>query len=341
MSWLEEKYLNLISYRLDGFKRKSSNLYNFRCPFCGDSDSNKKKMRGYIYDREGHYVFYCHNKCAGVQFKTFLKRLDERLYKEFLLEKMKEIDNKIEIPEIKKVVLVNTEPAFAELIALKKISQLKWDHPAKKYINERLIPTPYHAILRWCPDFMKWTNILKPGKFEKEALQFDCGRIIIPFFNEKNHFYSYQGRKLGGGARDQDRYIAINLDHNEPMLFGLNNLSDNKSVKVFEGPLDAMFLDNSIAIAGSNFSGLTRKLDRDRVIMIYDNEPHSKDGRSKIAYAIDQGFKVVIWPDYVVEKDINAMIMNGSSLEYLEYIIKENTFHGLGAKLRLNNWSKS
>ena len=35
-SYIDTKYVNLLSSRLHLFKRKNNGLYNFRCPFCGD-----------------------------------------------------------------------------------------------------------------------------------------------------------------------------------------------------------------------------------------------------------------------------------------------------------------
>ena len=47
MDIIDVKYINLISSRLSKFKRVKPNLYNFRCPICGDSQKNKNKTRGY------------------------------------------------------------------------------------------------------------------------------------------------------------------------------------------------------------------------------------------------------------------------------------------------------
>lgn len=49
MDFVDVKYINLISIRLQKFKRIKDNLYNFRCPICGDSERSKNKARGYLY----------------------------------------------------------------------------------------------------------------------------------------------------------------------------------------------------------------------------------------------------------------------------------------------------
>jgi hypothetical protein len=49
MDFVDVKYINLISARFQKFKKIKNNLYNFRCPICGDSQKNKSKARGYLY----------------------------------------------------------------------------------------------------------------------------------------------------------------------------------------------------------------------------------------------------------------------------------------------------
>jgi hypothetical protein len=50
--YLEQKYLLLVSSQLQLFKKKSNNLFNFRCPYCGDSQKSKSKARGYVFQKE-------------------------------------------------------------------------------------------------------------------------------------------------------------------------------------------------------------------------------------------------------------------------------------------------
>ena len=43
MDFVDTKYINLISARFQKFKKVKNNLYNFRCPICGDSQQNTKE----------------------------------------------------------------------------------------------------------------------------------------------------------------------------------------------------------------------------------------------------------------------------------------------------------
>ena len=90
MDLVDSKYIGLVSSRLQKFKRVKADLYNFRCPICGDSTRNKNKARGYIYAVKNNTNFKCHNCGASLSFNNFLKELDLTLHKQYTLEKFKE-----------------------------------------------------------------------------------------------------------------------------------------------------------------------------------------------------------------------------------------------------------
>ena len=90
MDLVDSKYIGLVSSRLQKFKRVKSNLYNFRCPICGDSQKHKNKARGYLYDVKNNTNFKCHNCGASMSLNNFLKQVDPVLHKSYSLEKFKE-----------------------------------------------------------------------------------------------------------------------------------------------------------------------------------------------------------------------------------------------------------
>ena len=90
MDLVDSKYIGLVSSRLLKFKRVKPNLYNFRCPICGDSQKQKNKARGYIYGIKQNVNFRCHNCGASMSFNNFLKQIDTVLQKQYVMEKFKE-----------------------------------------------------------------------------------------------------------------------------------------------------------------------------------------------------------------------------------------------------------
>jgi len=222
------------------------------------------------------------------------------------------------------------------LSKLSKISSLPESHAAKQYVVRRQIPSQYHAMLRWCPNFMNWTNILKPNQFQDEHLKFDEGRVLIPFFDKKGVFYAYQGRAI---SQTKQRYITIVLNYDTPRVFGLDTVDVARNVYVFEGPIDAMFINNSVA-SGGHISELLKITTLDKPIIIYDNEPRSVTTKQKIISAIEQGFRVCIWPSSITSKDINEMVLQGYSPAFLEDVINTNTYAESQARAHLAQWSK-
>lgn len=341
MTWLEQKYLGLVSTRLRNYKRKSGGLFNFSCPFCGDSESDKRKARGYVYSKTGKTLYHCHNCGITYGFENFLKNFDFNAYSEFNLERLKDSKTPQQV-ELESFVAKMRKPVFLQggpLASLKKISQLKADHPAKAVVDKRQIPTPYHAKLFYCPRFFAWSNGVMPGKFDEKALRYDEPRLLIPFINEKQEMHAFQGRSFDPKA--PSKYITIVNDETTPKLYGLDAVDFNKKYYVFEGPIDSMFIPNSIATAGGDLISATVGLPKKNMVVVYDNEPRNKDTVKKIDKAIINGYNVCVWPTNLEHKDINEMVMQGMSPEFVRYIIDTNTHNDLRAKLAFNNWSKS
>jgi hypothetical protein len=90
MDLIDSKYIGLVSVRLEKFKRVKADLYNCRCPICGDSQKNKTKTRGYLYQIKNNTNYKCHNCGVSLSFNNFLKQIDPMLHRQYTLEKFKE-----------------------------------------------------------------------------------------------------------------------------------------------------------------------------------------------------------------------------------------------------------
>lgn len=341
MNWLEQKYIGLVSPRLRNFKRKSNGLYNCSCPFCGDSENDKRKARGYIYSKAGKTLYHCHNCSATHAFSNFLKNFDYNLYSEFSLEKLKD-EKSIQQVDLEQFVAKMKKPVFLQsgpLTKLKKISQLKADHPAKIFVENRKIPTPYHAKLFYCPKFFAWSNTVVPGKFDQKSLHYDEPRLLIPFINHERKMHAFQGRSFDPNSKT--KYITIVNDETVSKIYGLDTVDVEKKFYVFEGPIDSMFIPNSIATAGGDLISSTRGMPKKNMVIVYDNESRNRDTVKKIDKAIINGYNVCIWPSNIMYKDVNDAVLGGLSPEFINYIIDTNTHNDLRAKLAFNSWSKS
>tara|TARA_B000000532_G_scaffold243712_1_gene240588 strand:+ start:3282 stop:4301 length:1020 start_codon:yes stop_codon:yes gene_type:complete len=338
MSYIELKYINILSGRLSQFKRKSDNLFNFRCPFCGDSQTNKLKARGYIYSRESKFSYKCHNCGITSSIGNLIKHVDNALFKEYRTESF--MDTRRITPGMDKnksqgIVFTKRKYHFnTPLKALKKVSQLRYDHPVKKYVTKRMIPNEYHRKLYYAPHFAKFVNSLVPRKLSEKN---DEPRLIIPFFDEYENLMGFQGRAFG---KNPLKYITIMLDEDKPKIFGLDEVDWTKKVYVVEGPIDSMFLPNSIAMAGAD-GGAYIKDKIQNVVLVYDNEAKSSEITSKMFKNISDGYSICIWPTFLKQKDINDMILSGLSKVEILQIINDNTFADLRAKVKLSEWRKT
>jgi transcription elongation factor Elf1 len=328
MSYLDTKYINLASASLQKYKKVKNGLWTFRCPYCGDSKKNKNKTRGYIFQAKGDHVFKCHNCGVTRSLSNFLKDNVPHVYDEYVMERYKEgtIGKNVPKPDLTKFI---TKPKFAKrTVDLKRLSSLNNFHVAKKYILDRGIPENKLDRLYYCPNFKEWTNTQKQTFSDTTN---DEERIIIPLNDTDGNLIGFQGRSLSPNAKM--RYITVMLDEDAPKLYGLDSINKNETIYIVEGPLDSLFLENAVAMCGSDVD--IRSFGWSDYIWVYDNEPRSRQITDKISKSIDRGDKVVIWPSSVKEKDLNDMHNSGINVKS---VIESNVYHGLEAKLQLSNW---
>mgnify|MGYP001153166079 CR=1 FL=1 len=335
-SWIETKYINLLSPRLERFKKAGSG-YNFRCPYCGDSRKSKTKARGWLFSKSDGTRFFCHNCSKSSKFRYFLKDTDQQLYYDFVKETLVEKDK--EKSSLQEFVDKMKEPEYVKktnLKALKKISQLAPNHKAKQYIMKRYIPPQTHHKIYYAPKFREWTNSMIPNKFEGD---YEESRIIFPLLDENQKMFGFQGRSLRGD--DALKYITIMLEE-RPKIYGLDSIDKNQKICAFEGPVDSLFIENSLASCGGSVQSNLEQLDipRDNFVIVYDNEPRNRHTIKKMEYAIDAGYNVCIWPDGLKPKDVNDMVLSGITSPDIKKIISKNTHSGLSATLELNAWRK-
>lgn len=331
--WLVRKYISLVSMRLDKFKKKSDSLWNFRCPYCSDSEKSKSKARGYIYLAKSQFRFHCHNCGTSTSFNRFLKNLDQALYLQYTAEFL--ADSRTPIAPISQT----PEPIkydWSIFNDLKKISSLPVNHFAKKYVMERKIPSNLHYRLFYSENFPKFVNGILPGKLPIRSRE---PRLVIPSVTKEGTVLGFVGRALEPSTV---RYIAISIFGTD-LVYGTDTVDFNKDYYVLEGPIDAMFLDNAIAVGSASLYQHVMRLgtSKDRAVLVYDNERRNNEILTLIKYSIDYGWRVVLWPEDVVGKDINEMICNGHSASELMLIMSKNTYQGLEAKLKFSQWKRS
>ena len=122
-------------------------------------------------------------------------------------------------------------------------------------------------------------------------------------------------------------------------VYGVDTINWDNDVYIVEGPFDKMFLSNSIAMAGADID-LTSFSSDANFIYVYDNERRNEHIVRRMEKVINLGHSIVIWPNDLTEKDINDLILSGMSSFDIQKIIKDNTFKGLQAKVKLTEWKR-
>ena len=320
MLHIDRKYLMLLSPRLEKFKRVREDLYNFRCPYCGDSTKFRNKARGYFYRKKVDMFYRCHNCSMGTTFGKVLQWADPDLYREYILERYKdsvpnttEPEFKFEAPKFKK-----KDPNLKDLIS---INTLNADHPARQYVANRLIPEEFFNDLFLCHKFSSWAKI----QAEEHP------RLVIPFRDETGEVVAAQGRAFG---REQPKYLTLKFDESKPKIFGLDRIDLDETVFVVEGPLDSLFIDNCIAVAGSDFNDIPPC----EAVIIMDNEKRNKEVVRTMEKLIAEDYSIVIWPDTITHKDINDCVLAGVDVKT---IIENNIHQGLSAMMAIANWKRT
>ena len=316
MVHIDLKFIMMMSPRLDKFKKLRDNLFNFRCPYCGDSQRFSNKARGYFYRKKNDFFYKCHNCGKGTTFSKVLQLVDPEMYKEFVMEKFtgpKTDEFKFEAPKFKK-----RDPKLENLTPINK---LNGKHPARQFVESRQIPEEFYSDLYLCSKFFKWAKIRSKQ---------DHPRLVIPFRDESGEVFAAQGRAFG---KETPKYLTVKFQ-DKPKIFGLDRCDWSERTYVVEGPLDSLFVDNCLAVAGADFEHHFPM--KENVTIILDNEPRSREIIKRMENLIDKDYELVIWPDNVKEKDINDMVLAGDA--NIMHTIKNNTYTGLTAKLKLSSW---
>lgn len=341
MLHIDITFTNRLSPYVRNFKQKSDYLWNFSCPYCGDSKKKTTKARGYVYRQKIGLFYRCHKCGMSTNLGNLIQHVDSNLYKEYVIERYQNNakphndHRKLEdaLPALKPIKLDLLEDSV--LSSLKRIDKLPETHYAVKYCINRMIPKEMWHLLYYTPKFFKFVNDKIEHKFP--SLDKDHPRLVIPFFTPAGKCFALQGRSFG---KEEPKYWTIKVDDTQEKIYGLERVDYSQPIFITEGPLDSLFLPNALAVSGSSFDSPTIKTIITNATIVSDNEPRSLPIVKIIEKNIDIGYKVCLFPDTYEYKDINEAIMGGMTKDEILNVITSNTFSGVEAKLKLATWKK-
>jgi transcription elongation factor Elf1 len=338
MLYIDAKYANILGSRLRNFKQKNDYVWNYSCPVCGDSSKNKLKARGYIYRKKSDLFVKCHNCQYGSNIGNLIKHVDPVLYNEYVLERYKSGATRYnDHKDVAEILPKETELLEDDILSgLKRLDRMDESHPAVKYVIDRKIPKDKWYLLYFAPKFKAFTNTVNP-KFQ-EPIEGDHPRMIIPYFTAAGKCFAFAARAYGN---EEPKYYTIKVDETQEKIYGMDRLDFSRRIYVVEGPIDSLCIPNAIAVSGASFDTPTIRQLLTNATIVMDNEPRNKDIVKQLAKYIDLGYNVFLYPDNVKEKDLNEMILSGTTPNEILEMINTNTFTGIEAKLKFSTWRKT
>ena len=343
--YTDTKYIRLVSSRLRNFKQKNDNLWNFSCPYCGDSKTNTLKARGYVFPKGNDLIFKCHNCGVGTNVGNFIKHVDPSLHDEYVFEKYKSgtTSNTYHRTSSVSPRIITNPPKFGHIKKRSIFEHGTWlndlpsGHFCLTYAENRLIPEEHYNKLLFTSNYKAFCDALIPNHDKKLV---EDARLVIPYFNYQNELIAVSGRALETSDYKL-RYVTLRTDEStNKLIYGTDRVDLTKRVYLVEGPLDSLFLNNCVASGDANLALTVKNIQAKEITLIFDNEPRNKEVCKLIENAIKSNHNVVIWPDGIEGKDINEMILNGFSASEIQEIIDSNTFYGLEAIAKFTFWKK-
>jgi hypothetical protein len=335
-TYIDKKFIDLVAVQLRNFKWKKSTLANCSCPVCGDSSKNKRKARGFFFQKKGDFFYMCHNCGFSATLYNFLSQVSPAYAKEYSLERWK--NGEQGHSNYKKPEITIPAPVFKKDTGeLQSLLELSENHPAIKFCEKRKIPRD------------KWNRLFYTDNFSKFAIGLDDslelkkqeGRLVIPFFDSAGNIIAAQGRLLEIKSSNDVRYMTIKADKSiDRLWYGIGECDPSKRVYIVEGPIDSLFLPNAVAMVGASNFSIHPKIAQSDVVVALDNEPRNYEIVSLMERFIDNGYPICVWEDGIEGKDINDMVLSGRTTEEIVSIIDRCTSKGMEARLKINFWKK-
>lgn len=311
--------------------KKYTNTYYASCPVCREGKSWLKKKRLYYIPDDN--LFYCQNCQRGWNPINWIKEVTGKSYHDILVE-AGEFTDSIDsiISRSAPVEQKNTNLSSLPYDSINLFDTLQ----VKFHRNDKPVIDCLHYIQQRKLD----VAINRPRTFYVSLKdKVHKNRLCIPFMNRDGKIVFYQTRAIYEKDEFPAKYLSkINADKT---IFGVNNIDVNLDyLFIFEGPIDAMFVRNGLAVGGIRISEAQEKELEDyrmfNKIWVLDNPFVDEASNEKISELIERGERVFIPPPEIDKyKDINELCVAENINKIGTKFIVDNSFSYLQASLRL------
>ena len=313
-------------------------MYQCSCPVC--RETLKKKRCYYIPENDN---IYCHN--CGWSSKPWKWIIEvSGCTNQDIINEVKDYDVTIDIGK-KEEVLVKVQAATLPEDSINFSDNFQLDY----YADNNVITASKHIIKSRRLD----TAVNRPDNLYVSLKdKVHKNRIVIPFVNERGEVEFYQTRTvLDRDNKDRPKYLG--KVGAEKTLFNIDKVSsDHDKVYIFEGPLNAFFTKNSVAVAGitergksftarqeEQYSGHLKWYDK---VWILDSQWVDRASLIKSEVLLKQGESVFIWPEKFGKrfKDFNDIAMHCKVDEISWNFIEKHTYRDLEGIIKMTQIKK-
>lgn len=338
---LNEDYVVSKFYQHAGSPRynRLSKSYNACCPTCREGNSWGKKRRLYYIPRKN--LIFCHNCGLSMRPVKWVQSVGNMTYVEVMKENGNFARVEVELERVEK------EPVNIIIESLPRDSINLFDRQQTEFYKDNFYVNKALEIIK---SRRLDTAINKPKSLWISLTDpIHKNRLVIPFYDVNDNIVHYQSRTIvERKGKTYPKYLS--KQNSEKTLFGINNIDEqSKYVFITEGPLDACFLKNGIAVAGINESRgdtLTKK-QQDQLakfplheaVWVLDNQRIDNASKKKTAMLAKNGFKVFLWPEELKKfKDINEVCIAAHTDSIPEKFILKHTYSGIKVNLMLSKY---
>jgi hypothetical protein len=313
--------------------KKNAGTYTSECPYCHEGASAGKKRRFFYIPEEG--FAYCHNCNTSKSGIDFVKDVSGMTIPEILAESEQHTESVEDL--IKKSVTYkkyNPKSLPDDSINLFDINQVSF------YKENSVVKDALEFISKRRLD----TAVNKPRALWLSLTDYTHkNRVVFPFYvidgSPKIDFY--QTRALY--KEDEERAKYLSKTNSDKGIFNIDRVTPEiEYIFLQEGPIDAMFLRNSVALAGIKptevqLESITNSFPMHKVAYILDNQWVDKTSYKVTKELLDRGHTVFIWPKGLERfKDLNDLCVHLKKDEIKPEFVIKHLYTGMKGLLQFS-----
>ena len=332
---LPEDYVTRKFYSL-GYNptyHKNNGSYNCGCPICCEGKSFGRKSRCWWLPQQN--LIYCFNCGRGYTPYNWIKEAGNLTYQDIKKEILEGEYN-----------IVNLDKEHDEIIdeeVIDDVFGVPYDSVNLLEFLDGSSDSVINKAVKYLKDRGLDKAVNRPDKIYLSHKDYTHGdRIIFPFFDGWGNIPFYQSRAFGGTDNEiMEKVRYLSKVGAEKSVFNLDRISgDIDDIFICEGPIDACFVRNGVAVAGvskGDGKDLTNLQKQQlsafslthRFVWLLDNQNVDETSREKTQKLLDQGECVFIWPEGIEYKDFNEWCIKEGLDEISINIIRNNVKCGV------------